>query len=215
MLVMGRSPSPGGSHSSFASVNNNGTPIVVARPEDRAGDGIGAMADLGRVNHATVLVDTDAISPGWSRNLIATIPGRDESQASILGAHIDSPDKPGAMDDGSGSAVLLGIARVPNEAGYRPGVTTYLVWFGSEELFLYGSNTLAARHQELVGRTIAMLQMDCLGRPPDGLTGITTLTEWSYTRCGEASYPFKGLLEGQAKNLGISARGEDELSVVG
>lgn len=221
VLVTSWSPNPGESHGSFAyegvpfdQVNDNGTPIVVARLEDMAGARIEDMGDLERVSEATVLVDTDVISPAQSRNLIAMIPGRDKSQALILGAHIDSPNNPGAMDDGSGSAILLEIARVLNETSYQPGVTTYLVWFGSEELFLYGSNAFAARHQELLDQTAAMLQIDCLTRPLDGLTGVTAFTYWSYARYGEASYPFKDFLEREAANLGILAYGEDELSVV-
>ena len=215
------SPYPGESHGSFAYegspfywVNDNGTPIVVAQLEDMAHAGIDAIADLQRVSEATVILDTDVISPARSRNLIARIPGRDDSQALILGAHIDSPNNPGAMDDGSGSAILLEMARVLNETGYQPGVTTYLVWFGSEELFLYGSSTFAARHQDLLDRTIAMLQIDCLTRPLDGLTGVTTFSYWSYARYGDASYPLNDFLETQAESLGVFARGEDELGAV-
>jgi hypothetical protein len=221
VLVTRWSPRPEESHGSFAheggsfdSVNDNGTPIVVARLEDMASVGIERLADLSRVSEATVVVDTDVISPAWSRNLIAMIPGRDESQALILGAHIDSPNNPGGMDDGSGSAILLEMARVLNRTGYQPGVTTYLVWFGSEELFLYGSNAFAARHQELLDRTIAMLQVDCLTRPLDGLTGIPTISYWSYGRYGRASYPLSALLEEEAENLGITARSEDVLGLV-
>jgi hypothetical protein len=221
VLVTSWSPHPGESHGSFAYeggpfdwVNDNGTPIVVARLEDMADAGIGDFVDLEPVSEATVLLDTDVISPARSRNLIAMIPGRDDSQALILGAHIDSPNNPGAMDDGSGSAILLEMARVLNESGYQPGVTIYLVWFGSEELFLYGSNTFAARHQDLLDRTIAMMQIDCLTRPLDGLTGIMAFAYWSYARYGEASYPLNDFLEEEADNLGILAHGEDELGVV-
>lgn len=221
VVVTSWSPKPGESHGSFAYegspfdwVNDNGTPIVVARLEDMAAAGIENMADLERISDATVLLDTDVISPARSRNLIAMIPGRDDSHALILGAHIDSPNNPGAMDDGSGSAILLEVARVLNESGYQPGVTTYLVWFGSEELFLYGSNTFAAQHQELLDRTIAMLQVDCLTRPLDGLTGITNFDYWSYARYGDASHPFSQFLEEQADHLGIVAQAEDQLGVV-
>jgi hypothetical protein len=93
-------------------------------------------------------------------------------------------------------------------------VTTYLVWFGSEELFLYGSNTFAARHQELLDRTIAMLQIDCLTRPLEGLTGTTRFAYWSYARYGDPSYPFSDFLEEEAEDLGILAYGVDELGVV-
>lgn len=218
VLVTSWSPNPGESHGSFAydgsgfdRVNDNGTPIVVARLEDMAAAGIETMADLGRISEATVLVDTDVISPAPSRNLIAMIPGRDDAQALILGAHIDGPNGPGALDDGSGCAILLEIGRVLNETGYQPGVTTYLVWFGSEELGMYGASTFAARHQELLDRTIAMLQIDMLSRPLDGLTGITTIDYWSYARYGDESYLFNDFLQQEAERLGIAVHGNDAL----
>jgi hypothetical protein len=215
------SPKPGESHGSFAYegspfywVKDNGTPIVVARLEDMVQAGIDSLSDLGRVGEARVVVDTDVISPAQSRNLIATIPGRDDSRALILGAHLDSPNDPGAMDDGSGSAILLELARVLDETGFQPGITTYLVWFGSEELFLYGSNTFANRHQDLLDRTVAMLQIDCLTRPLDGLTGITTFDYWSYAHYGDASYPFGDFLQDQARQLGITSQAHDALGPV-
>ncbi len=215
------SPKLGESQGSFAYegspfhwVKDNGTPIVVARLEDMVQAGIDNMRDLGRVTEARVLLDTDVMSPGRSRNLIAKIPGRDDAQALIVGAHIDSPNNPGAMDDGSGSAILLELARVLDQTGFQPGITTYLVWFGSEELFLYGSNTFANRHQDLLDRTVAMLQVDCLIRPPDGMTGITDLYYWSYGHYGDARYPFGEFLRDQARRLGVSSRAQDLLGLV-
>ncbi len=215
------SPTLGESQGSFAYegspfhwVKDNGTPIVVARLEDMVQAGIDDMSDLGRITEARVLLDTDVISPARSRNLIAKIPGRDDAQALILGAHIDSPNNPGAMDDGSGSAILLELARVLDQTGFQPGITTYLVWFGSEELFLYGSNTFANRHQDLLDRTVAMLQVDCLIHPPDGITGITDFYYWSYAHYGDASYPFGEFLQDQARRLGVTSRGQDVLGLV-
>jgi Zn-dependent M28 family amino/carboxypeptidase len=168
------------------------------------------MPDRGGISEARVLVDTDVILPALSRNLIAKIPGRDDAQALILAAHLDSPNNPGAMDDGGGSAILLELAGVLDQTGFQPGITTYLVWFGSEELFLYGPSSFANRHQELLDRTVAMLQIDCLIRPPDGITGITDFYYWSYEHYGDASYPFGEFLQGQARRL--ESHPEDETS---
>jgi len=218
VLVTSWSPNPGESHGSFAyeggpfsEVHDNATPIVVARLEDMADAGIGEIGDLERFEEATVVVDTDVLSPAQSRNLVAKIPGRDDSQAVILGAHVDSPNNPGALDDGSGSAILLEIARVLDQTSYVPGVTTYLVWFGSEELYLYGSNAFVASHQDLLDRTIAMLQLDCLTRPLDGLTGTVTFTYWSYGRFDSTAYPLHDLLAETAGDLEIETHGHDEL----
>jgi len=214
VLVTSWSPHPEESHGAFAGdvsafswVNDNHTPILVTRLEDYAPAGVATIEELARIEKAVVAVDTDIVSPGQSRNLVAMIPGRDDTAALIFGAHIDSPNNPGAMDDGSGSAILLEMARALNETGYQPGVTTYLVWFGSEELFLYGSQTFVARHQELLDKAIAMIQIDCLTRPLDGLKGTIALSYWSYEG---TSYPLAAFLEEQASLLGISAWAHEE-----
>jgi len=160
-------------------------PTLYVRLEDLAPAGIASWEDLARVEAAHLTWDADVFSPATSGNLVARIPGADPSQAVILGAHIDSPNSPGAMDDGSGSAVLLEVARVLDAAQVQPAVDVYLVWFGSEELGLYGSYHFVSTHQELLDRTLAMLQIDCLTRPLDGIDAYFNLVTWSYGRLGD------------------------------
>ena len=143
-------------------------PTLYARLEDMAPAGIKSWNDLERVEAARLTWDADVLSPGSSGNLVARVPGLDPSNAVILGAHIDSPNSPGAMDDGSGSVVLLEVARVLNEAQAQPPTDVYLVWFGSEELGLYGSYHFVSTHQELLDRTAGMLQIDMLRRWREG-----------------------------------------------
>jgi hypothetical protein len=137
-------------------------PVLYVRLEDLAAAGIDNWQGLARVEAARLVWDSDVYSPGTSGNLVARIPGVDSSRAVILGAHIDSPNSPGAMDNGVNSAVLLELARVLDQAHLRPPVDLYLVWFGSEELWLYGSQYFVNSHQELLDRTIAALLMDSI-----------------------------------------------------
>jgi hypothetical protein len=193
VLVTRFSNQPDESHGSFvgdvsalAQVETSPSPpTLYARLEDLAPAGIASWDDLARVEAARLTWDADVFSPGTSGNLMARIPGADPSQAVILGAHIDSPNSPGAMDDGSGSAVLLEVARVLDGAQVQPPVDLYLVWFGSEELGLYGSYHFVSTHQELLDRTLAMLQIDCLTRPLDGIDAYLNLVTWSYGRLGD------------------------------
>jgi hypothetical protein len=193
VLVTRFSNQPDESHGSFvgdvSALNqvetNPAPPTLYVRLEDLAPAGITNWDDLARVEAARLTWDADVFSPGTSGNLMARIPGADPSQAVILGAHIDSPNSPGAMDDGSGSAVLLEVARVLDAAQVQPAVDLYLVWFGSEELGLYGSYHFVSTHQELLDRTLAMLQMDCLTRPLDGIEAYLNLVTWSYGRLGD------------------------------
>jgi len=186
-------------------------PILYVRLEDLGQAGIASWDDLTRVQAARLTWDADVFSPGTSANLAARIPsaslraspGADPSEAVILGAHIDSPNSPGAMDNGSGSAVLLEVARVLNEARTQPETDIYLVWFGSEELGLYGSYHFVSTHQELLDRTLAMLQTDCLLRPLDGIEAYLNLITWSYGRLGDERLTWPDYLKSEADRRGV------------
>jgi hypothetical protein len=178
-------------------------PTLYVRLEDLAPAGIARWGDLAQVEAARLTWDADVFSPATSGNLVAHIPGADSSQAVILGAHIDSPNSPGAMDDGSGSAVLLEVARVLDAAQVQPAVDVYLVWFGSEELGLYGSYHFVSTHQELLDRTLAMLQIDCLTRPLDGIDAYFNLVTWSYGRLGDARLTWPDYLAQTVDQRGV------------
>lgn len=178
-------------------------PILYVRLEDLSPAGITGWGDLAQIETARLTWDADVFSPGASGNLAARIPGTNASQAIILGAHIDSPNAPGAMDDGSGSAILLEIARVLNVARVQPPVDLYLVWFGSEEIGLYGASHFVATHQELLDRTLAMLEIDCLTRPLDGIDAELELMTWSYGRLGDDRMTWPDYLARRAARRGV------------
>jgi hypothetical protein len=158
-------------------------PTLYVRLEDLTPAGISSWDDLAQIEAARLVWDSDVFSPGTSGNLVARIPGADSSRAMILGAHIDSPNSPGAMDNGIGSVVLLEVARILNEAQIQPAVDLYLTWFGSEELWLYGSQHFVNTHQELLDRTVAVFEMDSFieAMPGDYLR----LAGWSHSRFGD------------------------------
>jgi hypothetical protein len=135
---------------------------------------------------------------------MARIPGLDHSRAIILGAHIDSPNSPGALDNGSGSTALIEVARALDRSRTVPPVDLHLVWFGSHERGVYGSANFAAAHSELIDRSLAMLQMDCLGRPVDDIEDSITLEAWPYGRFGDARTTWPNYLEFAARDRGIA-----------
>jgi len=79
------------------------------------------------------------VEPGESGNVIAEIPGRDPAAPILLvGGHLDSWDLgTGAIDDGAGVAITTAAAKHIMDAG-RPLRTIRVVWFGSEEMGLFG-----------------------------------------------------------------------------
>jgi hypothetical protein len=184
-------------------------PTLYVRLEDLAPAGINTWGDLAQIESARLTWDADVFQPGASGNLAARIPGADSSQAVILGAHIDSPNGPGAMDDGSGSVILLEIARVLDAARVQPAVDLYLVWFGSEEIGLYGGAHFAATHQELLDQTLAMLQIDDLTRPLDGIEAALELVTWSYYFQGDDSTPWPSFLAQASAQQGLETVPQD------
>jgi len=80
-----------------------------------------------------------SVRPGESGNVIAEVPGRDpKAPILMVGGHLDSWDLgTGAVDDGAGVAITAAAAKRIMAAG-RPLRTIRVVWFGAEEMGLYG-----------------------------------------------------------------------------
>jgi len=82
-----------------------------------------------------------------SGNVIAEVPGRDPSLAPILvSGHLDSWDQgTGAIDDATGVAIAAASAKRIMDAG-RPLRTIRIVWFGAEEVGLFGGLDYRAKY---------------------------------------------------------------------
>jgi membrane-associated protease RseP (regulator of RpoE activity) len=90
----------------------------------------------------------------------------------VVGAHYDHLGRAGdavyfgADDNASGTAVVLGLARAM-AAGPRPPRTVVVALFSGEELGLLGSRHYVQGLGEDVGRVVAMLNFDMVGRLGD------------------------------------------------
>ena len=84
---------------------------------------------------------------GQSGNVVAEVPGRDPKAPMLLiGGHLDSWDLgTGAIDDGTGVAIMAAAAKQIMDAG-RPLRTIRVVWFGAEEPGGLGGKAYAAAH---------------------------------------------------------------------
>ena len=95
--------------------------------------------DAGRTDVKSYLVDT-----GWwySQPSVVTVVGTHlDNDAVVVGAHMDtlSYDKPGADDDGSGSASITEAARVILNSKEKLSHPVYFIWYAAEEEGLVGS----------------------------------------------------------------------------
>ncbi|MEW6337037.1 MAG: M28 family peptidase [Acidobacteriota bacterium] len=180
-------------------------PTVSVKFEDLAAAGIEDWEGVSSIRQAQVRWDADILAPGSSQYLCLTIPGEDRSRAVILGAHLDSPNTPGALDDGSGSVVLLEVARALDVSRTTPASDVVLCWFGSHERGLYGSSNFVLAHQDLLDRAIAMLEIDCLTHPLDGIDAVQVLMGQSYAAFGDARLLFQSALQQTAAGHGAAA----------
>ncbi len=100
------------------------------------------------------------------KNVIAELPGVNDDNVVMAGAHLDSVQAgPGINDNGSGSASLLEVAQ--NMAKNKPQNTVRLAWWGAEEAGLIGSTEYVNGLSQ-----------------PDGSVAIEDLFESYFTKVG-------------------------------
>jgi hypothetical protein len=118
------------------------------------------------------------------RNVVGRLPGRDTTRVLVLGAHYDHlgfggehslrPDDrvvhPGADDNASGTAALLGVARRLEDrvrAGWRPDHDVLFAAFTGEEMGVVGSSHFVDHPPRPLASVEAMLNLDMVGRLRD------------------------------------------------
>jgi Zn-dependent M28 family amino/carboxypeptidase len=123
-------------------------------------------AQAGRVDMRIVV---NAVTrPARTANVIADLPGRSRGVV-LLGAHLDSVHTgPGINDNGSGSALVLEVARQARRLGLRPALGLRFAWWGGEELGLVGSGSYASSLGGAARNLRAVLNFDMVGSPNFG-----------------------------------------------
>jgi len=132
-------------------------------------------------------------------NVIGILRGGDPSlkdEAVVVGAHYDhlglggegslAPDAvgvvhPGADDNASGTAAVMELARGFGVAG-APARTLVFVAFAGEEMGLLGSAEYVRRPPVPLDRTVAMVNLDMVGRPREGTVYVTGVDSGSGLR---------------------------------
>lgn len=93
------------------------------------------------LNDPDTVVTIDVDTTGGVRptaNVLAELPGTNDDNVVMLGAHLDSvPEGPGINDNGSGSGAVLEVAEAMQNN--KPENTVRFAWWGAEEFGLIGS----------------------------------------------------------------------------
>jgi aminopeptidase YwaD len=131
-------------------------------------------------------------------NVVGVVEGSDpklKGEAVVVGAHYDHLGRGGAGslaaregdihhgadDNASGVAGLLELARIFSTAAPQPRRTLIFVAFGGEEEGLIGSSYYVKNPVVPLAQTVAMLNMDMIGRMKDDkliVGGVGTAAEW-------------------------------------
>jgi len=153
---------------------------------------------------------------GRTANVVGILPGRDATrrdEAIVIGAHYDhlgrggegsmAPDAvgavhPGADDNASGVAAVLGLARAFAEAGGAPR-TLVFVAFSGEEMGLLGSSHYVRRPAHPLDRTVLMLNLDMVGRLRQRTLYVSGV---------DSASGLRELVAAQAGGLTLSLRGD-------
>ncbi len=105
-------------------------------------------------------------------NVVGVLPGRDPALASevvVVGAHYDHVGRvngqvhPGADDNASGTALVVGLARAFAAAGGAPRTLVFAL-FSGEELGLLGSRYYVRHAGAGLDRVVTMVNLDMVGR---------------------------------------------------
>jgi len=99
-------------------------------------DQIERLAALGEKVRVRLYSSASYVQDAHSQNVVAEVRGRVRPQEVVLlGAHLDSWDEgTGAIDDGTGMAIITAAAALIRDAPQRPQRTVRVVLFGSEEI---------------------------------------------------------------------------------
>jgi Zn-dependent M28 family amino/carboxypeptidase len=139
------------------------------------GIGIPVMGTSGSLGEGLLAGDempevrVSAAEGGGNRttNVIADLPGGDEGETVMVGAHLDSvPEGPGINDNGSGSATVLEIALKLAELDAQPRNRVRFAFWGAEEIGLLGSRHYVEGFEEGEVKAIsAYVNLDMTGSP--------------------------------------------------
>ena len=144
------------------------------------------------IDLATWFINTDTWVYSGQPSVLATLSGtRPDLPHVVIGAHFDTfgDDKPGADDDGSGSAVVMETLRAVAQSGAQFERTIDFIWYAAEERGLVGSSYVVDYFKDHHIQVESAMQFDMVGwdSSEDGsdIFLITDYTDESLTDTAE------------------------------
>jgi carboxypeptidase Q len=136
-------------HAGTQTVAEGVTPIPAAALSLPDAEQLQRMLKRGRPVTMRLTLTPRNLGLRQSGNVVAEVRGSDPGAGIVLvGGHLDSWDLgTGAIDNAAGVAITAAAARRVMAVG-RPRRTIRLVWFGAEEVGLFGSTAYRAAHKD-------------------------------------------------------------------
>ncbi len=134
-------------HTGVQTFGDGATPIPAGALSVPDAEQMSRILKRGQPVTMKLVLESRNIGTRQSGNVLAEVTGRDPKLAPVLvGGHLDSWDQgTGAIDDGAGVAIATAAAKHIMDAG-RPLRTIRIIWFGAEEVGLFGGLDYRARH---------------------------------------------------------------------
>lgn len=119
-------------------------------------DQLERVAALGQIPRVHLFSSASYVTDAHSQNVIADVKGTTRAkEVVLLTGHLDSWDQgTGAIDDGTGTAIITAAAKLIRDLPHRPMRTVRVMLVGSEEIAQpnapfgdFGGNAYAATHQ--------------------------------------------------------------------
>lgn len=149
---------------------------------------------------------------GVGMNVVGLIPGTDpvlKNEVIIIGGHLDHCGMdwdicPGANDNASGIAVMLGVAKALASSGFHFKRSILFIGLGAEEQGLVGSKTYIADPLFPVKKTLGFINLDCVGVGPNLHAGGGQNYPGLYKAIDQANASFvhRNLVASFSTNLG-------------
>ena len=182
-------------HTGMISGTEMGEPVPSAAVSNPDADKL--MLMLARKMPVRIRLDLDVGFDGaaTSYNVLGEFYGRQgPGPYTLLGAHLDSWDLgTGAVDDGTGVAIVLAAASMVAGLPQRPRFGTRVVLYANEEQGIYGGKAYASLHASDLNQHIVGAESDL---------GADRIYRFK-TRVLPQAEPVIALLAGYLKNLGI------------